>query len=295
MACPSAIRRPQISLSNEVVQAGPPSAPAGYSTPGNGTRPNIDMMQTGTPCFRNSGVVLQAVERPSSKGSLTESIRPEVKTDGCEVAPPVLPSPTNSQRQPMMPRSFRSVRSAVHGANWGPEVSSALATSIPIRAPQRPGFGYQKPVLEMNVEDLPCIPQPSLETPTNSQRQPMMSRSNRSMRNQVMTAADAETIPAVSPPSVTSTAPAAPIAPTPPTTIAGATPKPRGLKIAALETDLDTTGTFKLSGMVTPTNLDRKNAQMSLEMGTPSFRGSAAPTLQRLSALPVSSGSRTSG
>lgn len=302
MACHS-IRRPQISLSNEV-QAGPPSALAGYSTPGgSGTRTNIDTMQTGTPSFRTSGVVLQAGDRPSSKGSLTESIRPEVKTDGCEVAPPVLPSPTNSQRQPMMPRSFRSVRSAVHGANWGPEVSSALATSIPMRAPQRPGFGYQKPVLEMNVEDLPCIPQPSLETPTYSQRQPMMSRSNRSMRNQVMTAADAETIPAVSPPSVTptaataSTAPA-PIPPTPtaPTTIhAGATPKPRGLKIAALETDLDTTGTFKLSGMITPTNLDRKNAQMSLEMGTPSFRGSATPTLQRLSALPVSSGTRTSG
>lgn len=137
----------------------------------------------------------------------------EVKTDGCEVVPPVLPSPTNSQRQPMMPRSFRSVRSAVHGANWAPEVSSALATSIPMRAPQRPGFGYQRPVLEMNVEDLPCIPQPSLETPTYSQRQPMMSRSNCSMRNQVMTAADAETIPAVSPPSAPMAA--APMAPTP--------------------------------------------------------------------------------
>lgn len=294
MACPSAIRRPQIS--SEVVQAGPPSA-AGYSTPGNGTQPSIDMMQTGTPSFRSSGVVLQAVERPSSKGPLAESIRPEVKTDGCEVAPPVLPSPTNSQRQPMMPRSFRSVRSAVHGANWGPEVSSALATSIPMRAPQRPGFGYQRPVLEMNAEDLPCIPQPSLETPTYSQRQPMMSRSNRSMRNQVMTAADAETIPAVSPPSapMAATAPIAPTPTTPTTMHTGATPKPRGLKIAALETDLDTTGTFKLSGMVTPTNLDRKNAQMSLEMGTPSFRGSATPTLQRLSALPVSSGTRTSG
>lgn len=294
MACPSAIRRPQIS--SEVVQAGPPSA-AGYSTPGNGTQPSIDMMQTGTPSFRSSGVVLQAVERPSSKGSLAESIRPEVKTDGCEVAPPVLPSPTNSQRQPMMPRSFRSVRSAVHGANWGPEVSSALATSIPMRALQRPGFGYQRPVLEMNAEDLPCIPQPSLETPTYSQRQPMMSRSNRSMWNQVMTAADAETIPAVSPPSapMAATAPIAPTPTTPTTMHTGATPKPRGLKIAALETDLDTTGTFKLSGMVTPTNLDRKNAQMSLEMGTPSFRGSATPTLQRLSALPVSSGTRTSG
>lgn len=74
----------------------------------------------------------------------------------------------------MMPRSTRSVRSAVHAANWGPDVSSALATSIPTRpatAPQRP-MGYQKPNLEMNVDDLPCIPQPSLETPTNAQRQP---------------------------------------------------------------------------------------------------------------------------
>lgn len=73
------------------------------------------------------------------------------------------------------------------------------------------------------------------------------------MRNQVMTAADAETIPAVSPPSAPMAA--APMAPT--TMHTGATPKPRGLKIAALETDLDTT-TFKLSGMVTPTNLDQK-------------------------------------
>eukprot|EP00438_Fugacium_kawagutii_P016802 Skav217480 [mRNA] locus=scaffold1405:231367:231933:- [translate_table: standard] len=160
----------------------------------------------------------------------------------------------------MMPRSVRSVRSAVHGASWGPEVSSALATTIPVRAqPIQPMAGYQKPVLEMDP-DLPCIPQP-LETPTNSQRQPMMSRSNRSVRNQVMTAAE-ET-----PTSATPVTPAA-------TTTHG-TPKPRGLKIAAVETDLDTTGTFRLSGMATPTNLDRKNAQMSLQMGTPSLRGSA--------------------
>ena len=221
-----------------------------------------------------------------------------MKTDGCDVAPPVLPSPTNAQRQPMMPRSVRSVRSAVHGANWGPEVSSALATTLgPLRSQRG---GYQKPsLLEMNVDDLPCIPQPSLETPTNSQRQPMMSRSNRSVRNQVMTAAGAEEIPAVSPTAAdTSTVPTVPTAPTAPATApavatptaptkmyAGATPKPRGLKIASLDTDLDTTGAFKLSGMATPTNLDRKNAQMSLEMGTPSFRGSATPTLQKV-ALP---------
>ncbi len=197
----------------------------------------------------------------------------EVKTDGCDEAPPVLPSPTNALRQPMMPRSTRSVRSTVHAANWGPSVSNALATSIPIRpatAPQRP-MGYQKPNLEMNVDDLPCIPQATLETPTNAQRQPMMSRSSRSARHQVLIA-DAEN--------------------STPTVYAG-TPKPRGLTLTALDTDLDTSSTLKLSGMATPTNLDRKNAQMSLQMGTPSFRGSATPSgVLRVPPLPTGSGIR---
>lgn len=210
----------------------------------------------------------------------------ELKIDSSEVAPPVLPSPTNAQRQPMMPRSIRSVRSAVHGANWGPEVSNALATTISVRpatVPQRPVLGYQRqtgPVLEMNTDDLPCVP--TLETPTNSQRQPMMSRSTRSVRTRI-TAADAETVQSF-PPAAMSMTPTMATA----TLHAGnirITPKPRGLKVASLETESLEGGTFQLSGMVTPTNLDRKNAQMSLQLGTPSFKGSA--TTQMLQTAPL--------
>ena len=163
--------------------------------------------------------------------------------------PPVLPSPTNAQRQAMMPRSVRSVRSIVRGANWGPEVSSALATTIPMRpatAPQRATYGYQVAplVMEMNAEDLPCVP--SLETPTNSQRQPMMSRSIRSVRTRI-----AET-EHWAPPTSPSTAP----------TREGVTPKARGLNVASLETESLDGGSLQLTGLATPTNLDRKNAQM---------------------------------
>ena len=174
-----------------------------------------------------------------------------VKLDGLEEAPPVLPSPTNAQRQPMMPRSIRSVRTAVHGASWGPEVSNALATSLPGRPAPRSGGYRAKPVLE-HVEDLSGVP--TLETPTNSQRQLMMSRSNRSVRTRVAALDSAESVQT----------------PGAMTLHAGATPKPvLDVRLEDLEAPM------KLSGMATPTNLDRKNTQMSLQMGTPSFKGSA--------------------
>ena len=81
----------------------------------------------------------------------------------------------------------------------------------------------------------------------------MMSRSNRSVRTRVAALDSAESIQT----------------PGAMTLHAGVTPKPLDVRLEDLEAPM------KLSGMAAPTNLDRKNTQMSLQMGTPSFRGSA--------------------
>jgi len=276
-------RRPQLSLNEEVCQAAPGNVfCAGLTTPANHVRPNLNLsVSTGTPTFRGSGVASHAVVmQPARPATADVPYRPDLSVQisgGVEPTPPVMPSPTNAQRQPMMARSSRSTRAAVLAANWGPEVSSALATSLPMRpctAPSPPATsvgGYQAPSLDLeSMQTAPAAP--TLDTPTNAQRQPMMSRSNRSVRHRVMTATKAE-IETVTPSmSASMTSGLAPL-----TMHAGATPKPRGLAVAALEADsLDSAGQMKgLKGLSTPTNLDRRDAQMSLQLGTPSFRGSA--------------------
>eukprot|EP00439_Symbiodinium_sp_Y106_P046433 s89_g5.t3 len=290
-------RRPQLSLNEEVLQAAPGEVfCAGHTTPANHVRPNLGLsVWTGTPSFRGSGVASHAVVmQPTVARAATAepSSRPElsVATSDREPTPPVLPSPTNAQRQPMMARSSRSHRAVVQAANWGAEVSAAMANTLPMRPatapmapisptlvpaappPSRASGGYAAvPSLDLEAERVPTAPR--LDTPTNSQRQVMMSRSNRSVRNRVMTTskAEVETVPA--PLSASLTPGMTPVA-----LHAGATPKPRGLNVIALEAEaMDSTGAqFRgLSGLSTPTNLDRRDAQMSLQLGTPSFRGSA--------------------
>ncbi|CAJ1399723.1 unnamed protein product [Effrenium voratum] len=327
-------RRPQISLNEEVVQAESSASffSAGHTTPANRMRCNMELsVQTGTPSFRGSGAASHAVVqhpvkpadfRPASAptpdlrpaSAPKADLRPEMKLEAvssCEASPPVLPSPTNAQRQPMMARSLRSVRTTIQAANWGPEVSNALAMgsiaqsarpgSAPEPAPPSRSGGYQ---MALDMDDLPCVPQPPMSTPTNSQRQPMMSRSNRSVRNRVMVAqAAAEPLSPTSPPpmqpmSTTSKSamqpmtlhagitPKSNVVPlnmhagiTPKSNVAplnmhaGITPKPQR-QITPLDTETDSDG-FNLGGLVTPTNPDRRNTNMSLNLGTPSFRGSA--------------------
>lgn len=269
-------RRPQLSLNEEVLQAAPGEVfCAGHTTPANHVRPNLGLsVWTGTPSFRGSGVASHAVVmQPTVARAATAE-----------------PSSRPAQRQPMMARSSRSHRAVVQAANWGAEVSAAMANTLPMRPatapmapisptlvpaappPSRASGGYAAvPSLDLEAERVPTAPR--LDTPTNSQRQVMMSRSNRSVRNRVMTTskAEVETVPA--PLSASLTPGMTPVA-----LHAGATPKPRGLNVIALEAEaMDSTGAqFRgLSGLSTPTNLDRRDAQMSLQLGTPSFRGSA--------------------
>ncbi|OLQ13565.1 hypothetical protein AK812_SmicGene2420 [Symbiodinium microadriaticum] len=310
-------RRPQLSLNEEVLQAAPGEVfCAGHTTPANQVRPNLGLsVWTGTPSFRGSGVASHAVVmQPTVARAATAepSSRPElsVSISDREPTPPVLPSPTNAQRQPMMARSSRSHRAVVQAANWGAEVSAAMANTLPMRPatapmapisptlvpaappPSRASGGYAAvPSLDLEAERVPTAPQ--LDTPTNSQRQVMMSRSNRSVRNRVMTTSKAEVETVPRPLSASLTPGMTPVA-----LHAGATPKPRGLNVTALEAEaMDSTGAqFRgLSGLSTPTNLDRRDAQMSLQLGTPSFRGSAVPAPGSSAPLQGSSSQTPSG
>lgn len=298
-----------MSLGEEVVQAAPSDHAVfatGLSTPANHVRPDLSLsIQMGTAAFRGSyananaaallasatGAAVAAVPlsvssngsdamRPMTAPSPTnpaQHVRPEFHlgadcSQAAAGAPVVPQSPTNGVRQPMMSRSGRSVRNTVAAANWGPEVAAALAQTVPARpftAPVPPSSasrpssasqgGYRTVVSGSDIVHRPPEA-PSLGTPSNSQRQQMM------FRTTVHTTTISEDSPVAGCASGE-----APRTPSYAQRALGVTP------LGAEAMHGKTGGVMSgISGLATPTNLDRRDAQMSLAMGIPSFRGSAA-------------------
>lgn len=289
-------RRMTLSLCEEVVQAAPCDHAVfatGLSTPANHVRPDLSLsMQMGTAAFRgsyanaNTAALLASatgmgavpvsagfhgadVMRPMTAPSPTNPMRPEFHlgadcSHAAAGAPMVPQSPTNGLRQPMMSRSGRSIRNAVAAVNWGPEVATALSQTMPARPFTAPvplsaaspsaasQGGYQTVFRPAEVA--------TLGTPSNAQRQQMM------FRTTVHTTRISEDSPVAGCPCGE-----APRTPSYTQRAFGVTP------LGAEAMHAKTVGALSgISGLATPTNLDRRDAQMSLAMGIPSFRGSAA-------------------
>eukprot|EP00930_Biecheleria_cincta_P004532 TRINITY_DN105444_c0_g1_i1.p1 TRINITY_DN105444_c0_g1~~TRINITY_DN105444_c0_g1_i1.p1 ORF type:complete len:373 (+),score=45.91 TRINITY_DN105444_c0_g1_i1:132-1121(+) len=286
-------RRMSLSLGEEVVQVAPSDHAVfvtGLSTPANHVRPDLSLsMQMGTAAFRGSyansnaaallasatgmGAVSASlngteVMRPMTAPSPTNPMRPEfhLGADCSQVAagaPMVPQSPTNGLRQPMMSRSGRSVRNAVAAANWGPEVATALAQTMPARpftAPVPPSAASPSAASQGGRTVHRPPEAPPIGTPSNSQRQQMM------FRTTVHTTRISEDSPVAGCP--TGEAPRTP----------GHAQRAFGVTPLGSEAMHAKAGGVLsgISGLATPTNLDRRDAQMSLAMGIPSFRGSAA-------------------
>ncbi|CAE8674435.1 unnamed protein product [Polarella glacialis] len=312
-AMPMAPRRGvTLSLGEDVIEssAGPGENRvffSGLATPVNLARPDMSMsMEMGTASFHGSGATSAvAAARLSSAHRQTQAHGMVAMSPSSAAMRPhtsggfVPQSPARSLRQPGMFQSSSNGRGNVTSP-WGPEIAGALSAPVLTRprtspAPMTPTQrGFQVAALGGDGLQFGALSEAHyLATPTNSQRHQMMPRSIRSTRSMVLASRSSE-VGCGSPGSNDGVPAAAVFAAAPPEFPASAhaaadlhrasaavpsvpsTPTARRAPVALSSEVAQMAPCWQSGPLATPTNCDRRDTQMSLQMGMPAFRGSAS-------------------